>query len=43
MATKPGVIVRIPMLRGAYAPRTKLFVRNCKALKVKGFIRRGSS
>ena len=42
MATKPGMIVRISIPRGIYAPRVKLFIRNRKALKVKGFIRRGN-
>lgn len=42
MATKPGKIVRIEISRGAYAVRQKLFIRNMKAVKMKGVVRRGS-
>lgn len=42
MATRPGKIVRIEIPRGTYAVRGKLFVRNAKAVKLKGVVRRGS-
>jgi hypothetical protein len=42
MATKPGKLVMVSKLRGAYAARQKLYIRNGKAIKMKGTVRRGN-
>lgn len=42
MVIKPGKIVKVQITRGKYDVRQKLFIRNRKALKLKGTVRRGS-
>ncbi|MEN6416262.1 MAG: hypothetical protein ABFD49_06960 [Armatimonadota bacterium] len=42
MATISGKIVKISIRRGAYAVRQKNYIRNLKAIKMKGVVRRGN-
>jgi len=41
MATKPGKIKEVRLVRGASLPREKRFIRNRKCLKTKSTVRRG--
>ncbi|MHB9038773.1 MAG: hypothetical protein ACYC64_19175 [Armatimonadota bacterium] len=43
MATHSGKLVRVLIPRGVYALRQKSFIRNGKAIKMKGTVRRGDS
>ncbi len=42
MATKPGKIVVVPVMRGKLAPQLKRFFRNRKGLRLRGIVLRGS-
>jgi len=43
MATKPGKTVKIQVIRGVYDVREKQFIRNGKAVRLGGRVRRGNS